>query len=97
MSQGELRAILLQTEQIETYRSIRLLDLIKPYDTHKIGVLYVRKGQKEEKDILSNSFGSLRYIQFLYVRFQILFIYGKFKFSEIKSGQICLVVLCYKG
>lgn len=62
------RPILLPTEQVETQRSIRLLDLIKPYDTHKIGILYVRKGQTMEQDILSNTFGSLRYMQFLSVR-----------------------------
>lgn len=71
MPTDESRPILLPTEQAETQRSIRLLDLIKPYDTHKIGVLYVRKGQRREQDILSNTFGSLRYMQFLSVRLKI--------------------------
>lgn len=68
MSSDDSRPILLPTEQVETQRSIRLLDLIKPYDTHKIGVLYVRKGQTREQDILSNTFGSLRYMKFISVR-----------------------------
>lgn len=68
MPTGDSRPILLPTEQVETQRSIRLLDLKKPYDTHKIGVLYVRKGQKMEQEILSNTFGSIRYMQFLSVR-----------------------------
>lgn len=46
--------------------TIRNLDWIPPYETHKIGVLYVGPGQvKSESDILRNEFGSPRYIKFL--------------------------------
>ncbi|CAG2164408.1 unnamed protein product [Oppiella nova] len=47
-------------------RSLKVLDRITPYETHKIGVLYVGPGQEKDKTaILSNPFGSLRYIKFL--------------------------------
>ncbi|CAG2101678.1 unnamed protein product [Medioppia subpectinata] len=47
-------------------RSLKNLDRITPYETHKIGVLYVGAGQAKDKTaILSNPFGSLRYIKFL--------------------------------
>lgn len=47
-------------------KAIHLLDLIAPFEKHKIGVLYVGPGQaKNETDILKNRFGSLRYAKFL--------------------------------
>lgn len=56
--------LLCQTEVIN--RAIRVLDRIPPYDTHKIGVIYVGPGQAgNEVEILNNLFGSLRYVQFL--------------------------------
>ncbi|CAI9561842.1 unnamed protein product [Staurois parvus] len=51
----------------ETFdRTMKLLDQIPCYDTHKIGVLYVGEGQcGDERSILSNEHGSYRYTQFL--------------------------------
>ncbi|XP_053326984.1 tuberin isoform X2 [Spea bombifrons] len=47
-------------------RTMKLLDQIPSYDTHKIGVLYVGEGQVDnERAILSNEHGSYRYTQFL--------------------------------
>ncbi|XP_076271400.1 TSC complex subunit tuberin isoform X2 [Rhynchophorus ferrugineus] len=47
-------------------RSVKILDNIPPYETHTIGVLYIGKGQvNNEIEILRNSFGSLRYTQFI--------------------------------
>lgn len=47
--------------------SLNLLDLIPPYEIHKIGVLYVGPGQaNNESEILRNRHGSLRYTQFLH-------------------------------
>lgn len=46
--------------------SITNLDRIQPYETHKIGILYVGPGQAlNETEILANQHGSLRYAQFL--------------------------------
>lgn len=43
-----------------------MLDLIPPFETHKIGVLYVGPGQcSNETEILKNRYGSYRYTQFL--------------------------------
>ncbi|GFO23355.1 tuberin, partial [Plakobranchus ocellatus] len=48
-------------------RSVAMLDHIYPYETHKIGVLYMGKGQaSEERVLLSNEFGSPRYTQFIH-------------------------------
>lgn len=42
------------------------MDLIPPFETHKIGVLYVGPGQcNNQTEILKNRFGSLRYAEFL--------------------------------
>ena len=60
--------MLLPTHLPEMQRAMRVLDLIRPQETHKIGVLYVGQGQRTEQDILRNSFGSLRYMLFLQVR-----------------------------
>uniref|UniRef100_A0A1Q3F6E4 Putative tuberin n=1 Tax=Culex tarsalis TaxID=7177 RepID=A0A1Q3F6E4_CULTA len=47
-------------------RAIHLLDLIAPFEKHKIGVLYVGPSQAgNETEILKNRFGSLRYAKFL--------------------------------
>lgn len=49
-----------------TTNSLKVLDYLPPYETHKIGVLYVGPGQiKNEAGILQNSHGSLRYRDFL--------------------------------
>lgn len=46
--------------------TLNLLDLIPPYEIHKIGVIYVKPGQaNNETEILRNTNGSLRYMQFL--------------------------------
>nr|XP_040237462.2 tuberin isoform X1 [Anopheles coluzzii] len=47
-------------------KAIALLDLIPPFEMHKIGVLYVGPGQAgNESEILKNRYGSLRYAEFL--------------------------------
>ncbi|CAH0564266.1 unnamed protein product [Brassicogethes aeneus] len=47
-------------------RAVRILDSIPPYETHKIGVLYIKQDQvNNEVEILKNRFGSLRYVDFL--------------------------------
>jgi Tuberin/Rap/ran-GAP len=47
--------------------TLRMLDLIPPFEIHKIGVLYVAQGQaNNETEILRNRHGSLRYTQFLH-------------------------------
>lgn len=51
---------------IKQTRTVELLDLIPPFETHKIGVLYVGIGQsKSELEILRNRHGSFRYMEFL--------------------------------
>ncbi|XP_058838559.1 tuberin isoform X2 [Topomyia yanbarensis] len=58
------RPILMDKETSD--RAIHLLDLIAPFEKHKIGVLYVGPGQVgSEIDILKNRYGSLRYAKFL--------------------------------
>ncbi|XP_055383497.1 tuberin [Condylostylus longicornis] len=50
----------------ENTNAVKLLDLIPPFETHKIGVLYVGPGQcNNETEILKNRYGSLRYFEFL--------------------------------
>ncbi|XP_048871458.1 tuberin isoform X1 [Brienomyrus brachyistius] len=47
-------------------RTVKVLDQMPPYDTHKIGVVFVGAGQvNNEASILSNEYGSNRYTQFL--------------------------------
>lgn len=47
--------------------TLNVLDLIPPYEIHKIGVVYVKHGQaNNETEILRNVSGSLRYTQFLH-------------------------------
>lgn len=70
--QGQLgndddRPLLLPTDNVEIQRALRVIDFIRPQETHKIGVLYVGKGQTTEQQILRNTFGSLRYMIFLQV------------------------------
>lgn len=56
--------ILPKSEAID--RSLKNLDRITPYETHKIGVLYVGPDQSKERTaIWSNPYGSSRYVQFL--------------------------------
>ncbi|XP_055937007.1 tuberin-like isoform X2 [Argiope bruennichi] len=59
------KPLLLQpTEQ--NNRALHVLDHIPPYDTHKIGVVYIGPEQaNNEVAILSNDFGSARYVDFL--------------------------------
>ncbi|KAM0730676.1 Tuberin [Formica fusca] len=53
-----------QTTAIQ--RAVTNLDRIQPYETHKIGVLYVGPGQaSNETEILANQHGPLRYTEFL--------------------------------
>ncbi|XP_068142782.1 tuberin [Drosophila tropicalis] len=50
----------------EQASALTLLDLVPPFETHKIGVLYVGQGQcNNEVEILRNSYGSTRYVEFL--------------------------------
>ncbi|XP_054271198.1 tuberin isoform X2 [Macrosteles quadrilineatus] len=47
-------------------RAFKNLDRIPPYETHKVGVIYVGPGQaNSEAEILRNQCGSLRYTEFL--------------------------------
>ncbi|CAG9863119.1 unnamed protein product [Phyllotreta striolata] len=47
-------------------RAMKILDHIHPFETHSIGVIYVKEGQVDsEVEIFKNRFGSLRYIEFL--------------------------------
>ncbi|XP_077461767.1 tuberin isoform X2 [Stigmatopora argus] len=47
-------------------RAVKVLDQMPPYDTHKIGVIFVGAGQvNNEVAILSNEYGSNRYAAFL--------------------------------
>ncbi|XP_012271509.1 tuberin isoform X2 [Orussus abietinus] len=57
---------LLVTQTTAVQRAVKVLDKIPPYETHKIGVIYVGPGQaSNEVEILSNQHGSLRYTEFL--------------------------------
>ncbi|XP_067929120.1 tuberin-like isoform X2 [Watersipora subatra] len=50
----------------EYARGLNNLRRISPYETHKVGIVYVGKGQaNDERAILRNSYGSQRYSQFL--------------------------------
>ncbi|XP_077979844.1 tuberin-like [Glandiceps talaboti] len=62
---GEERPQLLPDGQIIS-RAVNVLDRIPPYETHKIGVVYVGPGQvNNQAAILSNVYGSARYVEFL--------------------------------
>ncbi|XP_075678387.1 TSC complex subunit tuberin isoform X3 [Dermatophagoides pteronyssinus] len=46
--------------------SLSIFDRITPYETHKIGILYIGPGQTNNRaDILANRIGSFRYAKFL--------------------------------
>lgn len=62
---GNERPVLVPTHQPEIQRALRVLDLMRPQETHRIGVLYAGPGQTTEQQILRNSFGSWRYMMFL--------------------------------
>lgn len=65
-STNEKPILVPQTQVVQ--RAVKNLDRIPPYETHKIGVVYVGPGQAgKETDILANEFGSLRYTEFLQV------------------------------
>ncbi|KAM6972242.1 LOW QUALITY PROTEIN: tuberin [Aplochiton taeniatus] len=56
--------LLPKTQVVE--RALKVLDQMPPYDTHKIGVVFVGAGQvSNEVSILSNEYGSNRYAAFL--------------------------------
>ncbi|KAG0006101.1 Tuberous sclerosis 2-like protein, partial [Modicella reniformis] len=48
-----------------TNRALGVLDMTPVVDFHKIGVLYVGKGQSKESEILSNTHGSSEYTKFI--------------------------------
>ncbi|KAF7385574.1 hypothetical protein HZH68_014004 [Vespula germanica] len=57
---------LLVPQTTAVQRAVTNLDRIQPYETHKIGVLYVGPGQaSNEVEILANQHGSDRYMKFL--------------------------------
>ncbi|XP_015588565.1 tuberin [Cephus cinctus] len=57
---------LLVSQTAATQRTVKNLDSIPPYETHKIGVIYIGPGQaSNEVEILANQHGSLRYAEFL--------------------------------
>ncbi|KAG7209739.1 hypothetical protein KM043_011368 [Ampulex compressa] len=57
---------LLVPQTTAVQRAVTNLDRIQPYETHKIGVLYIGAGQaSNEIEILANQHGSLRYTEFL--------------------------------
>ncbi|KAK2584988.1 hypothetical protein KPH14_008518 [Odynerus spinipes] len=57
---------LLVPQTTAVQRAVTNLDRIQPYETHKIGVLYVGPGQaSNEVEILANQHGSVRYMEFL--------------------------------
>ncbi|KAI2800138.1 Tuberous sclerosis 2-like protein [Blomia tropicalis] len=59
------KPILLEKNESLT-RSISCLDRVTPYETHKIGVIYIGPGQVNSKlEILANQMGSFRYTQFV--------------------------------
>ena len=46
-------------------RAISVLDYLPPHHTHKLGVLFVAKGQRTEEEIFSNTRGSVHFSRFL--------------------------------
>ncbi|KAF5285874.1 hypothetical protein FQA39_LY04335 [Lamprigera yunnana] len=57
---------LLVTSSQVVQRAVKVLDCIPPYETHRIGVIFVKEGQcNNETEILKNLYGSVRYVQFL--------------------------------
>ncbi|CAL4134917.1 unnamed protein product [Meganyctiphanes norvegica] len=82
---------LLVPQAPEMQRALRVLDLIQPQETHKIGVLYIAPGQTNEQQILSNTCGSLRYMHFLQGLGSVL------ELSEVVQEEIFLGGLDVKG
>ncbi|KAJ8319018.1 hypothetical protein KUTeg_004109 [Tegillarca granosa] len=63
-SGNDMPLLLPESEAIK--RAMKMLNHIHPYETHKIGVVYVGPRQtKDEKSILSNRYGSERYAKFV--------------------------------
>lgn len=59
------KPMVVDTSQV-IQRSVKVLDCIPPYETHTIGVIYIRQGQAgNETEILRNCFGSQRFVDFL--------------------------------
>lgn len=56
---------ILLAEDDATNRALGVLDRTPVVDFHKIGVLYVGKGQSKESEILGNTHGSSEYTKFL--------------------------------
>lgn len=57
---------LLVTSSKVGQRALKVLDCIPPFETHRIGVIYIGQGQHtDEGEILRNPFGSWRYVEFL--------------------------------
>ncbi|KAG0339283.1 Tuberous sclerosis 2-like protein [Podila humilis] len=56
---------ILLAEDDATQRALGVLDRTPVVDFHKIGVLYVGKGQSKESEILGNTHGSSEYTKFL--------------------------------
>ncbi|XP_069978306.1 tuberin isoform X7 [Penaeus vannamei] len=88
---GSERPLLVPTQQQEIQRAVRVLDLMRPQETHKIGVLYVGPGQTTEQEILRNSFGSLRYMTFLQGLGSVL------ELSSVSQDEVFLGGLDTKG
>lgn len=62
--QREEKPMLIHNESVQ--RAVKVLDTIPPYETHRIGIVYVREGQtNSEVEILKNKFGSMRYVELL--------------------------------
>ncbi|ORY85548.1 hypothetical protein BCR37DRAFT_377225 [Protomyces lactucae-debilis] len=56
---------LLLPDDDTTRRAIGTFDRIPVVDFHKIGIIYVGRGQREQAEILANTHGSLDYVEFL--------------------------------
>ena len=52
-------------ESEDVSRALRNLDLILVSNTHKIGLIYVGPSQTNEVSILRNTYGSVRYVEFV--------------------------------
>lgn len=64
--QTKLRDPICLPKDSKSELAIKNFDRITPYEIHKIGVIYVDKGQvKNKNEILANKYGSLRYAEFL--------------------------------
>lgn len=63
--QAQSKPAELPFESTDLGRALRLLDGTPTLETHKIGVVYVRPGQRSGDEILRNTHGSLRYTAFL--------------------------------